>query len=300
LPRIGSAVGWACAFALGMVFLVSTLLKAPDPAFFAEQVTSYKILPESLGLPSAYLLIIAEGVLAVAMILLVLPRLAISLTMFMLVVFMAATAWAWAHGNAESCGCFGRSSSGPMGVIVKDTLFLIVGALALKFLHWNPKWKKNRIVFGLLLPIMISLPFWMPKAPVDRFVTPVRPGADLSKIAADGMKVPISKGSVYLALLGNECEGCVAGLPSMNEVATTKGGPTVAAIFAGSNRARRAFALEHVPSFVVGYSPEKVLRQYYRRLPVYILLEDGIVQASWYGETPSAAEVLESRPKVAG
>lgn len=286
-------IGAAAAIVLGGIFIVAGVMKGADPQLFAKQIEGYEIVPQSFALPLAHLFIATELLLGFCVALLILPRLGITALIGLLVLFIGATGWAWAHGNAEHCGCFGRAASrGPLGVILEDIGFLAIGLIALRFaprLRWRSRLRSA--VFLVLVPFLVSASIWLPRAPVDRWVTPIKPGADLSTIAADGLRVSLNTDRVLLALVGNGCAECVSAIPTLNAIAKTEGAPKVAAIFAGTNNDSRAFRLEHVPEFPIGHSPEVVLRQYYRRLPVFVLMQDGIIERAWWGAPPEPREV---------
>ncbi|MCA9727784.1 MAG: hypothetical protein KC729_08885, partial [Candidatus Eisenbacteria bacterium] len=238
---------------------------------------------------------VVELALGMCAILQVARRRAVAALMGLLVVFIVATIWAWSHGNAESCGCFGRAAArGPQAVIIEDLLFLALGAVAW-FLPGITAWAGfRRLAAAVAIPIMISLPFWLPQAAIDAWVTPVKPGADLSDIAVDGIRVPVTQGRVLLALFSSDCEACDRSIPILDEIAGTDGAPTVAAVLGGDNQSRRAWVLEHVPAFPVGHTPMKALRQYYRRLPVFILMKDGIVERAWWVDPPRVSDVVSA------
>lgn len=297
MARWLSVLGSLAGVALGLVFLFAALIKAADPELFATQITGYKLTPESWGLFLAYLLIIVELVLGAAVLLHVAPRLSTVALLLLLVFFIGATAIAWSQGNVKECGCFGRAASrGPLGVIVEDTLFILLGALALK---WAKPWASDRArwtAFLIVLPLLVALPWIGPRLPVDRWVTAVGPGADLSNMAVDGLKMPIQEGRVLLAFYGPDCDRCVQSLPGLDAIALAeKGNLQVVAVLAGDQRAARAFRIEHVPSFPIGYSPETVLRQYYRQVPVFVLLEDGVVARAWWRQPPEPEELASLR-----
>jgi hypothetical protein len=291
--RVAIVIGTLASAALGGVFLVAGLLKAADPQLFAEQIRGYRMVPDPLSLPMAYAFIVLELVLGMAAILQISRKRVVISIMALLVVFIVATAWAWAHGNAEQCGCFGRASArGPQGVILEDILFLLIGAVALAFPELTGMKGARRAAFAVLTPVLLALPLWMPTAAIDAWVTPIKPGANLRDMAVDGIRAPIAEGRTLLALFGPDCEACDRSIPALDRIAGTEGAPSVAAVLAGDNQGRRAYVLEHVPAFPVGYSPEKALRQYYRRLPVFILMNEGIVERAWWIEPPDPAQVV--------
>ena len=293
MSRWLSVLGSLSGIALGLLFVVAALIKSADPALFASQISGYELTPESWSSFLAYFLILLELVLGASVILQVSPRIGTTALILVLLFFIGATAIAWSQGNVKQCGCFGRASSrGPLGVILEDTLFIVLGIAALRWGKPLPGLRKRWIAFLLLVPALVALPWIGPRLPVDRWVTPIGPGADLSNIAIDGLKKPVQEGRVLLAMYGQDCPACVESLPLLDEVAREeKEKVQVVAVLAGDQRAARAFRIEHVPSFPIGYSPETVLRQYYRQVPVFVLLEDGVVKKAWWRKPPERGEL---------
>lgn len=290
--RLLDLVGSLAAVALGLVFLTSGLIKAADPALFASQIAGYRLVPESSALPLAYLLIIGEGLLGTALVLHLWLRTALIASVLLLAVFIAGTAWAGAQGHIDSCGCFGRlASRTPREVVLEDLVFVGLALVA-----W---WRRRdarppAIAWRIGVPIgllWLALPWVGPRLPVDSWVTALHPGASLKDLAADDLKEPLDSGRVLLAMIGPGCPPCDEILDDLGALAESNAEVRVMGVFAGDRRGKRAWQLEHVPAFPVGQAPEKALRQYYRRLPVVTLLEDGQASRIWRGRAPRPEEL---------
>lgn len=287
-----AGLGWAAGAIVGVVFLAAAFLKGADLELFATQITDYGLSPAAWSPPSAVLLVIAEGVLGVALLLWFAPRIAIAATAALLVVFIAATAIGWARGDVTECGCFGRlAARGPGDVIMEDLVFLALLGIAWRFGPKSPPLRRLRhsITVGLIV-VAFAWPWLGPHAPIDRWVTGIGPGTDLSGLSAEDLRLPIEQGDVLLALVGPDCAACDASLPALEQIAQSETGLRVAAVFAGDRAAKRAWQLEHVPGFPVGHASEKALRQYYRRLPVVFSLRDGEVRQVWWGRAPDPGD----------
>jgi len=279
---------------LGGMLLYSALVKAADPHLFVDQIRDYQIFPGLAGF-LAPVFVWVELIIGVVLITQVLPRPGLLAVAALMVFFILVTAWAWAHGNASECGCFGRMSArSPKEVIIEDTIWVAMAAAAWRFAPWiGTRRYLGRVRAALaivLLPVLLASVWWAPRAPIDTWVTSLYPGADLQDLAADDLKVSLGEGSLLLAFLGDSCTACTASLPQLSEIAQMSGAPPVAGVFAGDRRAKRAWVLEHLPAFPVGHAPEKALRQYYRRLPVFVLLRDGKAERIWHDAPPAASE----------
>jgi hypothetical protein len=292
------APGWltpiAYLFALfpAGVLIVAAFFKAGDPGLFAAQITAHRVTPEAWSPWLAYLFIAAELGLAAALIAFVWPRVVFGLTIFLMLFFIGVTAWAWSHGNAEACGCFGRlTDRTPRAVIVEDAVIVVTSTigLLLSLRIPTPYWRWT--VFGLLLIPALVLTAFGSVLPIDSTIVGIRPGANLSSMAIEGAAPPLEEGRVLLALVGPRCDACEDGVGRLKRVADDANAPQVLAVYAGKPGAAQAWRLEHVPNFPVASAPEKSLRQYYRRLPVTFLLENGIVRRVWWGRMPAVEEL---------
>ena len=132
---------------LGGVFVVSGVLKVPDPAAAVRAVRAYRLLPEGLVAPVAFGLPVVEIAIGLALLVGVFVRTAAIASAVLLVVFLAAVASAWARGLQIDCGCFGDGGEvGPgrtayPAEILRDVGLLVV-ALALA------RWPKSRFAWG--------------------------------------------------------------------------------------------------------------------------------------------------------
>lgn len=288
--------GVAGALLVGGVFLASGVIKAADPALFQDQIEGYRILPADLAPAAAIGLIVFESLLGLALLLGITRRPSAMIVGALLLFFIVMTAWAWSQGNAESCGCFGRlAARSPLGVIVEDVLFLAAAAAAYLWAPSHRLERSFRRVWVVLSPLMLVLPWVGPRMPVDSWVTALHRGADLGDLAADDLSVPLGEGDVLLAWLAPECPACDAAVDPLGAVAAMNSAPSVVGLFGGDRREKQRWRLDHVPAFPVAHAPEKVLRQYYRRLPVFALLRSGRVKETWYEVAPSIDELESAR-----
>jgi hypothetical protein len=274
------------AYLLGLVpagaFLLGGLIKGADPELFAEQITAHGLTPAAWSPWLAHLFIAAELLLALALLLQVRPVLALSLSALLLLFFMAVTAAAWALGNTEACGCFGRlADRGPGEVILEDLLFLLATVAAWRLLRGRPQrlsaWR--RAAFGALAIGALFYTAAGRDLPLDAWATGLRPGADLSDLAVDGIRQPLDEGRVLLLIFDETTAPDRAMLQALRASADDL---QVVLVLQGTAREAAAWRLKHLPPFPLGHASARVLRQYYRRLPVGFLLQDGrLVRAFW-------------------
>jgi thiol-disulfide isomerase/thioredoxin len=286
------ALAYLLALFPAAVLILAAFFKAGDPALFADQITAHRVTPAAWSHWLAYVLIGAELGLAVALIAFVWPRVVFGLTIFLMVFFIGVTAWAWLHGNAEGCGCFGRLvDRSPGAVILEDAIIVatsLLGMLLTRRARTRPwQW----IVFAALALPALGLTAFGRSLPLDGIVVGVRPGTSLANMALDGPAPPLEEGRVLLALVGSDCPACDGGVPNLKEIAARNDAPVVVAVHAGAAGAAQVWRLRHLPNFRVAWASEKVLRQYYRRLPVTFLLENGVVRRVWWDRIPRPDEL---------
>jgi hypothetical protein len=282
----------AAALGLAAVWGMAAYLKALDPGAFAEQITQHHVTPAAWSPLLARLFVAVEALLVAMHLSLWRPKLAFAASGLLLLLFMGVTGVAWANGHTEGCGCFGRlAARHPREVLIEDTGFLAMALVGFWAAAGVASRRWSGAVLAALAPVALALPFVGPHLPGDALVTAFNPGEDMTNLAADDLPQPLDDGRVLLVLMGPECPPCEAGLESLNTIAGTEGAPTVIVVYAGSRNDARSWVLDHVPGFAVGSAPEKVLRQYYRKLPQAGLLEGGRITKVWRGRVPAPGEV---------
>ena len=285
---------------LGGMLLYAAVIKAADTSLFIEQIRGYKIFP-ALAPVGAHVFLWVEFILGWMLVLWVAPRWSLLGFAGLMLFFVGVTAYAWSQGNASDCGCFGRMASrAPKEVILEDLAYVVLAAFA----FWKaPGVSSSRgrwMIYGLTLPLFLSLPWVESRLPVDSLVTPLRLGYNIENLAAEDLKVPLGDGRVFVAFLGDTCRPCVDALPMMAELTQRAGAPKVIGIFAGDRARKRAWALDQLPAFPLANATEKTLRQYYRSLPVFILLDEGVVRKIWWHRRPTADEVVKASSQRQG
>lgn len=113
---------------LGLLFLVSALLKVLDFSAFAEQVSYYGIVQEDTSLQVvAGATIALEVILGAALLAGWHARFVLAVTALVLVVFTGLIAYAWAFNDLEECGCFGSFLAvSPAMSIAKNVVLLLL------------------------------------------------------------------------------------------------------------------------------------------------------------------------------
>jgi hypothetical protein len=290
--RWRTPLGYLLTLYAAGVLLVAAFYKAGDPVIFAHQISAHQITPENWSPTLAIFFVAVEFALGAALVACVLPRLALTLNILLMFGFIGVTAWAWTHGQVGDCGCFGRLiERGPREVIVEDLVVILVSLAALALL-WRVRTRRRQwLLFAILLLPGAFLTLFGPALPIDGLVVGIGPGSDLSDIALSDLREPADEGRVLLALVAEDCAACERGIGDLKTAVALPEIDRVIAACPGSMATAQAWRLKHLPNFPIGHAPERVLRQYYRRLPVTFLLVDGIVQQVWWNRIPTSAEL---------
>ncbi len=117
---------------LGLIFVYAGIGKVLHPAAFAEAVSNYQILPQSLVNFVAIVLPWVELLVGSCLVLGIFLPGAVFLANLLLLSFFVALVAAFARGLNIECGCFNTSvhklAAGSMGwYLVRDIIFLIIG-----------------------------------------------------------------------------------------------------------------------------------------------------------------------------
>lgn len=123
------AISLVCRLGVAAVFLYASLDKIVHPDLFAQSIANYRMVPMALLHPFAWLLPVAEVVVAVALVVGWQGRGASLLAVLMTVMFIGAIATALIRGLDISCGCFETEGGGKVGrdLLIRD-IFLLIGA----------------------------------------------------------------------------------------------------------------------------------------------------------------------------
>jgi uncharacterized membrane protein YphA (DoxX/SURF4 family) len=298
-PRVGRAWWWSghlSRIALGLVLLVAGLVKAADLPLFAEQIAGYQILP-ALAPFLARAFVVIELTLAAALLSGWRPRLSLAATAALMLFFIGVVSYAWMQGYEGSCGCFGtRGSRGALGVLIEDSLFIalaVVGLRGLRHEAGRRRWQSAVVLAGVALGLVA--PLVSGSLPIDGLVTDARPGQHFDRIVLEGFSGDPEQGSYLFALLDPTGPESVSAVPSLNAIADqrgTDGMPVVVGVIQGSNDDLVGFMFEQDPFFELAHVPRAGLRRFYRQLPVYLLVEDGVIRRAWFDAAPEAPALL--------
>lgn len=118
--------------ALGLTFLVASIMKLRDPVAFADTVHRFQLTPRPLSIAIAYFLPWLEIWVALALVSRRWRAAGLHLIAAMSLGFAFVLASAWSRGLNVNCGCFGNSSGAPdYPWLLARALVLAITAIAL-------------------------------------------------------------------------------------------------------------------------------------------------------------------------
>jgi len=112
MARFQKVIPFLLRLGIGSLFLYAGVLKAADPAGFAEEINRYHLLPwgavAAVALYLPWLEVICGGSLIIGKS----KKAALWLLSVLMIVFLMALGTAWFRGLDIRCGCFGSTEAG--------------------------------------------------------------------------------------------------------------------------------------------------------------------------------------------
>jgi hypothetical protein len=292
------AVGHLARIALAAVFLLSVTTKGADPASFAEQIGDYRVTPASWGTWQAWLFLVVEAVLGIALLVNFRPRVVLPAAFGLLGFFAIVVAIAIGRGYTGSCGCFGGAVyRTPRDTIVEDLAFMGLAILAFFGMRARDGWRRRgrrawqRAAVGAGLVAGLAVPLVGPRVAPPGFATAGVVGKPFDHVVVQDYEGSIEHGRVVVVLLSPTERDPVI-LTAADTLSRDESLPPVIGVVEGSNEDMVRFLFEAAPSFDgLGHAPRTQLRRFYRTLPVVFLLSDGVIAGAWHGTVPPPAEV---------
>ena len=124
---------WFCRMILGIVFLISGILKLLDPVQFSEAILNYQVVGRTLSAWTAVLIPALEIIIGLGLISGIWLAESLMITAGLYIVFDIMIGQAMIRGLDISCGCFNPSESGPIDFfkIMQNIILTSLSFLAL-------------------------------------------------------------------------------------------------------------------------------------------------------------------------
>jgi len=296
-PRV--VLGVLLRTLVGLFLLAAGLMKLADPGEFFYEMTTYKVVGPAVAAFAAPALIAFEIALAVALLAGLWPRLTAGLTCLLFLGFIGVVWRGVVIGRTGGCGCFGTYvQRTPMEAIAEDAAAIAATLLAAWLLRARPgiAGRPAAAIGGAVGAAALLLAIASPRLPIDRYVTSLNVGRSLTDLKLAGRVPGLESGRRLVALLDVTRPESVGAAAALNDLAGRPGAPGVIALTPSSEEEVAAFMWTAVPAFEIKSIERSTLKPLYRRLPRYVLLNDGVVVSIFDGAPPQAKDLLSSEP----
>lgn len=282
-PRAAQVTARVLQIIVALVFLAAAGLKALHPAGFADQIRQYAILPD-LAMVAAWSFILAEILLATALVVNVWTRAASGLVIAMLVFFIGITWYGIVAGLSGSCGCFGNLvHRSPEQVIIEDALMIAALGLALwlqRGVHIRTTTPKLAVLSTAGIAAVLVTAF-SGRLPVDNLTTALVPGAHFDSWPVESLYKDLTRETHVVFLLSTKSATIDADVAAMNAVAASTAGTSTIALIVDGASELTALTFEHGLAMPAGALEPRFAKSLYRTLPRTFVLHDGRVAAVW-------------------
>ncbi|MDX9975670.1 MAG: hypothetical protein RBU21_22000 [FCB group bacterium] len=282
---------------LGLVFLVSALLKANDIDAFIIAIGLYGVVAgDTIQTAVALITLAIESALGTALVLGWRPRaLTLGGAAALLLAFSGLILYGWLVNGITDCGCTGAIKIGPKMSLLKNAALLALAATAMAGLRQNPGTGRGVIAktaAALLCAAVITGYSYSgiepPSAPLDRpfsqFVLEV-----------DGHNVDLGKGEYLVAVFSSTCDHCMASVEKLNPLAELRNFPPVVGLIEGSPESIQQFELFTGPQFPLHPIGLRTFSEFIDKFPPrFVLVRDGIALHTWDDEVPTPEAVIEA------
>lgn len=327
-PWIGPVL-WFCRLSVGLLFIVSGLIKCNDILGFSYKLTEYfNVFEDHFGLPAgpfvatavfqAGLISVVETMLGLFLLTGLLPRLTAHLLLYLIVFFTFLTGYSWLTNSVTDCGCFGDALKlTPFQSFNKDLILLVL----IGFIFWFrghirplllPRPTLAVSAAGSAVFLFYTLFCWYYEPVID--FRPACVGCDLKRNTTvtddEGMvKLPDYfpfaetcgedefKGLTLLILIKDLENVQPKDLERVKEVAQGLAG-TAVKVMAGTAtptaRTRELTQSLKLP-FCVHVTDQTLLKTMIRTQPGYLLLREGVIIGKWPATAAPTADDIIAR-----
>ena len=282
-----SVFAFAMKALLGLVFVVSAVLKILDMDQFEIYIYSYRFFSLNFSFLVARAAVILELVLGIGLISNCLHKTFWWGSVLMILAYSALLGYALLLGRTDNCHCFGDYLRfNPWQSLVKNGVLLALFAFIYKVKEWRFKYQWLALVV-LILACTVTV---FAVSPPDNFTPSYQPSQDLqtaffeSKLQQEPLSdFNLSEGKKVVCIFSSGCEYCKMAAHKLSLMQRFYGFPEkdVLYLFMGSEEGVERF-FEESESFryqyVVYNDVKSLLRMTNGVFPVLVFLENGKVE----------------------
>lgn len=303
-----------CSQALGMILLLSALLKGIDIETFAVQVSYYSITRNpQLVMIFAIFLVIWELALGSAFVLGFQVRRSLILLLGTLSFFTIVLAWSWIFHDLRNCGCFGRYlPMTPGEAIAKNLLMSGLCIFVWKnSMYAYSSWGLFRKSFACILIASAAILIGYHLGNVQLASSgrssetsdlnkenasnePSGEVGDFSKysFAWNGSNIDLGKGSYLVCLLSDSCIYCAEAIAKLNNINKQPRMPHVIGLVLGEEKNTEDFRQRYLPEFPLKIiSPLEFFDLIGDSPPRVYLIWNGKTSFFWDKDIPTSSQI---------
>ncbi|HMB92459.1 MAG TPA: MauE/DoxX family redox-associated membrane protein [Rhodothermales bacterium] len=283
-------VGLLSSGLMGLVFLVSGLIKSVDPNVFMQHLHQQGWVPSKQLRAATTLLAGLECALGAALLLQVFPHVLLPITLLLLLALTSLTYWSTTSGRTEDCGCYGGLVAiTPTQSMLLNGLYALLIAFAWMILEVEDTaaWQVGvAVAAGAIGSVLaeVSRSYQLKHGKKLFMQSPLEPARAFRQRWSGGRSAPdVMQGEVLVAYLGLECPHCHRWVSVLNLIHRVDGLPRVVGVIAGSAEDRKAFELEHAVRFPLAMLPRAYMNRLAPAVPTTLLIQNGNIQEKWVG-----------------
>lgn len=328
--KLTTGLLWFCRIFVGVLFIISGLIKVNDISGFAYKLNDYfGVFEKNFGLPSgpfvatsigqAAFISIFEVVIAVMLLVGFKPRITAILLLAMIIFFTFLTGYSWITNSVTDCGCFGDALKlTPKQSFFKDVILtVLIGYIFYFWRQIKPLFPKPNINLGVVLGSTLITSYFTYYCYAHLPIIDFRPacvGCNLIKNTTDidpetgdtklkgyfsfgascGGKDEL-KGNSLLIIIKDITKLSPEQIKRTIEVHNALQGTSIN-VFCGtaslSDDRERITKQYNIP-YCISAQDETLLKTMIRSSLGYILIKDGVVRGQWHdNDTPTKEEIL--------
>ncbi|MCJ8278709.1 MAG: thioredoxin family protein [Rivularia sp. ALOHA_DT_140] len=280
-------IAYLCTFIVGLVFLVTGVIKALSSGKFIDHIFQYQIFSEKIVQPIATTFIGIECALGTALIFHIFPQWIIPGTAILLALLSIVTLWSTSTGRTEDCGCYaGLAIITPSQSILLNLGYIALMGLAFYYpvanhetLTWQ--WITTLVVLGL----GIIFAQQSKSEPLVDF-SYLKEGKVWKKSWLKNSVQDIEEGNKFIVFLSSDCPYCKEWVPLLNIMQANPKLPQVIGIMTLSESEIRNFKSKHLVHFSITSINKILLNNMVEAFPTAVLLKDGRIDNISSGEMP--------------
>ena len=269
---------------LGLVFIVSAVLKIVDMDRFELYVYSYHFFSLNFSFLVARAAIIVELVLGIGLISNCLHKLMWWGSVLMLLGYTALLVYALALGRTDNCHCFGDVLQfNPWQSIIKNAVLLVLFALIYKVKGW--RFKADVLALVAVTLACGAVVFLV--SPPDNYTPSYDPTHDLNhELFTEALQQPpldtlgLDEGRKVVAILSSGCEYCMMTAQKLSLMQRFYGFPEdqILYVFMGTEEGVQTFYQESESTlypYIIYEDVIHLLQINNGMFPIVVLLDDG-------------------------